>query len=368
MTAAINSGTADASEAGSSSVVASSGGPDRRSTRAAAVAAAVAAVASAKAATDDAVASVSSSGRHRSIGTSISDTLVISSSSRDSGVGCGGDDGGSINLAEGGGQHPDVWPERAPGKEDGGVAGEQGAAAGSSRHHHGGRLAGNGVEHKWHKRVTGSSACDAAGEKLGYWVGSGKGGVRGDGALSIQDAGRAAAAQGAASSATPSDLIINPWPQPSRGGGGYRHALDGVEARGGGGEDSPPLLGSPESPPPAVRHSPPFPPSRRSPDDSREEKPVGVVARSIAGFPTSSTPGGGGGLDVTPGLNPAGGSREGDVWIADDGREGVRGELGMTRPRTATRRWDRPGPPGEDELIAQTLLSRASVTSSLSHR
>lgn len=370
--AATNPGAADASEAGSSSVVAANGGanggPERRFTRAAAVAAAVAAVASAKAATDDAVASVSSSGRHRSIGTSISDTLVITSStSRGGGGGHGGDDGGS-NLAEGGGQQPAAWPERAPGKEDGRIAGEQGLAVGSS-HHHGGRLAGNEVEHKWHKRVTGTFACDAAaGDKFGDRVGTGQPGARGDGTLSKQDAGRPVAAQGAASSATPSDLMINPWPQASRGGGGrYRQALDGMEARGGGG-DSPPLMGSPESPPPAARHSPPFPPSRGSPDDSREEKPVGVVARSMAGFPTTSAAAPGGDSDLTPGLNSAGASREGDVWIADDGREGARGELGMTRPRTATRRWDRPGPPGEDELIAQTLLSRASVTSALSKR
>lgn len=52
------------------------------------------------------------------------------------------------------------------------------------------------------------------------------------------------------------------------------------------------------------------------------------------------------------------------------GGDGGDEDLGMTRPRTATRRWNRPGPPGddEDEVIAKTLLSGLTVTSALSQR
>lgn len=56
------------------------------------------------------------------------------------------------------------------------------------------------------------------------------------------------------------------------------------------------------------------------------------------------------------------GTGDGAGWVAVDG------ELGMTRPRTATRRWDRPGPLGDDEVIAKTLLSRSAVASTLSNR
>lgn len=52
------------------------------------------------------------------------------------------------------------------------------------------------------------------------------------------------------------------------------------------------------------------------------------------------------------------------------GGDGGDEDLGMTRPRTATRRWNRLGPSGddEDEVIAKTLLSRLTVTSTLSQR
>lgn len=44
------------------------------------------------------------------------------------------------------------------------------------------------------------------------------------------------------------------------------------------------------------------------------------------------------------------------------------GELGMTRPRTATRRWDRPEPPTDNEIISRALLSSSSIISTLTNR
>ncbi|CAN0122144.1 unnamed protein product, partial [Ectocarpus fasciculatus] len=398
---------------------------NRHAARAEAVAATVAAVASAKAATDDAVASVAGSVRHRSIGTSISDTLVIA-------------DGGAVDQAgdrAGGREHrPAAWSEPAPGKDDGGkygrdrgrgVAAALGVVAAGDRHRPGGERratggAGDDDECKWHKRVAGAfagvegTAGDEKGvERRGDSGGDGGGGkTRGNATADEKGERREGdgtdrAANAAASSGVTPRFTVDPWPKDSRveeAGGRIRAGVPG------GGEDSPPLLGSPEPAPTAAsnparsKNEPPsFPSSsRRSPDRPQpRDKTDAVVTRSSAvGFPITAADGsssGGGGSSKSPPA-PSGGlppeaRRAGDVSVAaaaaapgpepeglsvadifgdggggDCGGGGGGDELGMTRPRTATRRWDRPGPPGDDEVIAKTLLSRATATSTLSNR
>ncbi|CBN74909.1 katanin p80 subunit [Ectocarpus siliculosus] len=402
---------------------------NRHAARAEAVAATVAAVASAKAATDDAVASVAGSIRHRSVGTSISDTLVIA-------------DGGTADQADdraGGREHrPAAWSEPAPGKDDGGnygrdsgrgVAAALGVVAAGDRHRLGGeRRAAGGAggdddECKWHKRVAGAfagvegTADDEKGvERRGDSGGDGSGGKnRGKRTADEKEARREedgtdrAANAGVSSGVTPR-FTVNPWPKDSRveAGGRIRTEVPG------GGQDSPPLLGSPEPAPAAAsnparsKNEPPsFPSSsRRSPDRPQpREKTHAVVTRSSAvGFPITTADGSSsGGESNSPpapsgGLPPearraggvsavaaaaaaaaaASGSEPEGLSVADifggggggdcGGGGGGGDELGMTRPRTATRRWDRPGPPGDDEVIAKTLLSRATATSTLSNR
>ncbi|CAB1105812.1 unnamed protein product [Ectocarpus sp. CCAP 1310/34] len=393
---------------------------NRHAARAEAVAATVAAVASAKAATDDAVASVAGSIRHRSVGTSISDTLVIAD-------GCTAD---QADDRAGGREHrPAAWSEPAPGKDDGGnyvrdcgrgVAAALGVVAAGDRHRLSGERratggADDGDECKWHKRVAGAfagvegTADDEKGmERRDDSGGDGSGGkTRGKGNADEKEARREGdgtdrAANVGVPSGVTSRMTVDPWPKDSW-----------VEAEGrnragvpGGGEDSPPLLGSPEPAPAAasnparsMNEPPSFPSSsRRSPDRPQpSDKTDTVVTRSSAvGFPITTADGSisGGGSNSPPA--PSGGlppeaRRAGDVSAAaaaaasgpepeglsvadifgDGGGDcggGGSDELGMTRPRTATRRWDRPGPPGEDEVIAKTLLSRATATSTLSNR
>ncbi|CAM9719046.1 unnamed protein product [Ectocarpus sp. 12 AP-2014] len=402
----------------------------RHAARAEAVAATVAAVASAKAATDDAVASVAGSIRHRSVGTSISDTLVTA-------------DGGTADQADdraGGREHlPAAWSEPAPGKDEGGnygrdrgrgVAAALGVVAPGDCHRLGSErraTGGAGDDHdecKWHKRVAGAfagvegTADDEKGmERRGDSGGDGSGGkTRGKGTADEKEARREGdgtdrpANAGVPSGVTPR-FTVDPWPKNSR-----------VEAEGrnragvpGGGEDSPPLLGSPEAAPAAAsnpagsKNEPPYFPSasRRSPDRPQpRDKTDAVVTRSSAvGFPITTADGSssGGGSNSPPapsgGLPPEarragdvsaaasataasgpqpeglsvadifGDSGGGDCGGGSGGSGGGGGdELGMTRPRTATRRWNRPGPPGDDEVIAKTLLSRATATSTLSNR
>lgn len=325
---------------------------NRRSSRAAAVAATLAAVASAKAATDDAVASVSSTSRHRSVGTSISGTLTITSvqggSDGDSG-GCLRDRREAVDREDSRCRQP-AWPERAPGKEDGGITGAANVAAGNGHR-----------EHKWHKRVAGTFAGADADHKAGEGRGSVSGGERRDEKGFV--AAAAASAVEPSISAAPSDLITTPWLPDSREGA----RLDGVGASAGGG-DSPPLLGSAEPPPALTHHNPESLPSQRQQDDSRGKETIAVATRPAMGFPVAATAGS---SVLLPGAIPAGGAFDDGVGVgADCRRDNGAGdaELGMTRPRTATRRWDRPGPPGEDEVLAKTLLSRAAVTSALSNR
>ena len=405
----------------------------RRSSRAAAVAATVAAVASAKAATDDAVASVSSSGRHRSIGTSISDTLVITAR-----PGAAAGEAGVVAVADrpsGGGDRSgsrhrpaaSAWPEPAPGKDDGGRGGDHGrgvaaalgVVAAGDRHRTGGDRQAEDAsapptaghydnEHKWHKHVTGGAAASVEGggvddkardrrdtnSSVGGGVGSGSRGQ--DTTADEKGAGRA----------TSSVFVTNPWSQDLRGG------ILGVGEAGksGGGGDSPPLLGSPDpappaaaaaatavvaSPPPPEKNNPPFFPSssRRSPNAARQrELSDAVVGRSsIVGFPVTAGADAdascAAGADAARRSPPSGLRLKKEISEDESGKAvnaadmfseadggggggggGGSGELGMTRPRTATRRWDRPGPPGDDEVIGKTLLSRASVTSTLSTR
>lgn len=394
---------------------------NRRSSRAAAVAATVAAVASAKAATDDAVASVSSSGRHRSIGTSISDTLVITAHPGSGEAAAvanrpndGGDRSGTRHIPAAA-----AWPEPAPGKDDGSRGGNHGrgvaaalgvvtASAPTAGHYD--------SEHKWHKHATGpvASVGDSAmnDDKARDRRDNGSAGAVGSGNR-IQDAADAKGAEMTTRSRATPAFVTNPWSQDLRGGGGILGAGEG--GKGGGGGDSPPLLGSPEpapavaaaaataavaSPPPRENNTsnnsnnlPFFPSSsRRSPDAARQREPINeAVGRSSnVGVPTTADAEANRGAGVDAGSSPPGGLRRGkespvdaskalnaaDIFSeangggGDGGEDGGGGgvELGMTRPRTATRRWDRPGPPGDDEVIGKTLLSRASVTSTLSAR
>eukprot|EP00752_Nemacystus_decipiens_P010922 g9706.t1 len=408
---------------------------NRRSSRAAAVAATVAAVASAKAATDDAVASVSSSGRHRSIGTSISDTLVITAHPGTADGGGVGEAGVAPNRHSDGGDRagnrhrPEAaaaaaWPEKAPGKDDGGgrggdhgrgVAAALGVVAAGDRHRIRGEWQAEAAsaltaenydsEHKWHKHVAGGGAVagveeDGIGDDKARdrrECSSSAGGVgRGDrGQVAADDKGAGTAT---CSGATPA-FVTNPWSQDPRGG----MLRIGEVGKSGGGGDSPPLMGSPEpapaaaaagvaSPPPPEESNPPLfsSSSRRSPNTVRQTGASdAVVGRSsTVGFPVIADPDAvaGRGPSAVARLSPPGGlelDKEGpaddvgkatnaaDILSEVDGGGGGGGggrELGMTRPRTATRRWDRPGPPGDDEVIGKTLLSRASVTSTLSTR
>lgn len=426
---------------------------NRRSSRAEAVAAAVAAVASAKAATDDAVASVSSSGRHRSIGTSISDTLVITAHPGGGNCGVGAPESrpeDSVGNSRGSKQNRSVaaaWTEPAPGKEDGssgvdrgrGVAAALGTIAAGDRPRLGDErhtaASNRDSEHKWHKRVTsafagveqGADGAKAEDRRPDGGDGGGRYGDSGRRGLGAAEEKEAKLTERGEEKAPPGEtaefsgaarlFTVNPWSQDLRkgGAGGARE-----EARGRGeGGDSPPLLGSPEPMPAAAvaaavvpaasaaaasvcaptdaATSPPlrhgdnalFLPStsRRSPDIFRQrESADAIVARSsTVGFPIAV-----GDADSSSSHNTVAPApddtpaeeinkrSEGDAAAADGismadilsdgGGGGGGGELGMTRPRTATRRWDRPGPPGDDEVIAKTLRSRAAVTSTLSNR
>ncbi|CAM9504852.1 unnamed protein product, partial [Hapterophycus canaliculatus] len=443
---------------------------NRRSSRAEAVAAAVAAVASAKAATDDAVASVSSSGRHRSIGTSISETLVITAHPGRGGCGVGEagatDDrpDGGVGSSRGSKQHRAIegaWVEPAPGKKDGssgldrgrGVAAALGVVAAGDRHRLGDErhTAANNrdSEHKWHKRVTGLFA--GAEEALDDTKTKHRRLDTGDSGCGRDGRGRSweiGAAEGKEAEVERTDekktptgeanqflgaaglFTVNPWsPGPPKRGAG--DAGEGAQGRGEGG-DSPPLLGSPEpiyadaeatstapaahaaadaaaaataataaaaaaapadtttSPPQRISNNLLSLPStsRRSTGISRpRENTDDVVARSsTVGFPVAIGDGGRNSHNTNapaPECTPAEDRNErsnSDAAVAEvlsvadifsDGGNGGGdggGELGMNRPRTATRRWHRPGPPGDDEVITKTLLSRAAVTSTLSNR
>lgn len=396
---------------------ADSNDPHRRPSRAAAVAAAVAAVASAKAATDSAVAAVSSSGRHRSVGTSISDTLVLASAHQviDENHRCGGGGEQNISAEEGqetgarreGGRndgsslgrrpdHPEPWSAwAAPGKDDGRVR----------------RVSHEG--YKWHKRVPGALVGNSSGldgqvatadDRLGdirclknnrvldeegqekRHVGGGLGSA-------------ALAAAGAKPSTTyaSSYPVRNPWSRETRSMASRpiedsRAVVRGAPGTGTGG-DSPPLLGSPDSYPERLHQSSsPVTSSRRLPAErrSREKDTTRVPSigvRPVPGFPaefvaSSAAAAGAKTAGDPPAVTPTesgadvGGSaikscllQEGsgiDAYCRNEGNGS--GELGMTRPRTATKRWDRPSLPGEDEVIAKALLSRAAVTSTLSNR
>ncbi|CAM9247615.1 unnamed protein product [Scytosiphon promiscuus] len=262
----------------------------------------------------------------------------------------------------------------------------------------------NDSERKWHKRVTGAfaGAEEAADDvKSGARVvesGDGRSG-RGDGsnswAMGVPEEKEAKLPSRRDEKAPTSEtdevlgatplFTVNPWSRRSGNGGA---AEADQESRGRGGGDSPPLLGSPEpSPVPAATAvvvpsaSPPLPDgsnpqfmpstSRRSPVTSRQrEKTDAIVARSsTVGFPIAT--GDADRSSHSSAVDPSPDCASADGRNTDDqedtaAAEGLR--LGMTRPRTATRRWDRPGPPGDDEVIAKTLLSRAAVTSTLSNR
>lgn len=332
-------------------------GPRRSSSsRAAAVAATLAAVASAKAAADDAVASVSSSGRHRSIGTSISDTLVVTrAGGGTAGAGSGARREEAVNRG-GVRARPAAWPEPAPGKEDGGDAGrERSAVAANCGHLR--RVGSDEDGAKWHKREAGEFSGSADEKARSPEGGGGGGGVRYAGGEAHRlrgDLDPTKLEEEATTSAAAPRPLSGLTPGPSS----WSTSPTGMGAPAGEGGDSPPRLGSPELSPLAP------PQSRRSPDNVRNRQISGVdaiIARSPIAFPTAA------GVGLDRGIAGEGaGVLEGDF----DGVVGVNGggELGMTRPRTATRRWDRPGPPGDDEVISKALLSRAAVTSTLSNR
>ena len=127
--------------------------------------------------------------------------------------------------------------------------------------------------------------------------------------------------------------------------------------------DSPPLLGSEDSSPrlPSV-----VPSSSRSlhgeQNPSEEGETVVATRPAVGGFSTGAA------VSVDTDLSTP---SPGSVSSMETDLRGVAGgghELGMTRPRTATRRWDRPESPGEDEVITNMLLSGAAFTSKLSER
>lgn len=371
--AAVNLVGTPTAPTGAYTPMAAVGASQRRASRATAVAAAVAAVASAKAATDNAVASVSSSGRHRSIGTSISDTLVFTAARRGKGGGGEGLDGGRGGVGGGGelenrgeGNFSAAWPEPAPGKEDRG--GNTGVGA-VRRFHRDQQRKGSSEEYKGANQIaTVLDGGPSADDKVGEGRGSGKVEAWRSAGGKKQVVGEAVPA--VAASAVSPNLIANPWIQDLRGGVRSLATLGGVGGKGGG-EDSPPLLGSADSPPLLPRQSSPSSPSRRPPNTSqRIDGAITPFKYSATGFPVAPITVGN--TDLSPGADATEGSRGNAFGVGNDSGEngGVvrEDELGRTRPRTATRRWDRPGPPGEDEVIAKVLLSRAAVTSTLSNR
>lgn len=387
--------------------------PSRRAARAAAVAAAVAAAASAKVAADDALASMSSSGRHRSIGTSVSDTLIMRSATdgvaRDGkidGSDVAGDDVGSTRqgvgkedpgtaLRQGGhiaAPSGSVWQEPAPGKHDGEVRGRDGGVdsfingshrrARECRREYGlGKGGGGGGDDD------GKKLCeDLDGDKRRkQYAERSSDGIarRNDDSGSPADAREPSISEHKSSdrcieaAATkdaqrdeeeyhvspqasapaqphPSPIVTNPGPAFTSGSGAFEIAspVDGEN-------DSPPCLGSLGSA--TVEHSPTF--GCRNGATSPENGPGVTESGSLEEL---------GGCEAsTPAVEARAKLRRGvEEWPGSGGEDGSwgNGDLGMSRPRTSTRRWDSPRPPKDDEVIAKTMLSHSAATSMLRER
>lgn len=400
-------------------------------TRAAAVAAAVAAVASAKAATDDAVASVSNSvsGRYRSIGTSVSNTLVMASAGDMDGT--DGSDGRNFGVKDEG-QIGEGLATRRAGTDITRVRGVEivgegmgvGVRAAAVRGWQSGSdpralgevgggsclaLAQNTVAPGKYEEADRRRADDANGrdrcykQRLrdpgdrGVYDSKSEGGAtggrsqcKGDGSGNncVYDKGDPSGSKQyeTAEVVPPAITTKPPWsippetPQTPR----YKTAGDGgileILARGGGGEGggergrgtvtpgtgeySPPLLGSPSSSParaPEQRPQSSSPPCTNTP--SNDVRHQGQIHSEVSMRPS--------GEQDTPAAGTLSGSEVAAVQERagrSDGWSVGSGELGMTRPRTATRRWDRPGPLGDDDVIAKTLLSSSAISATLRNR
>lgn len=307
-------------------------------------------------------AAVSTSGRHRSIGTSASETLIAvasSSSSRKAGgsVGKGGDIG-ARSLSPGRTDPPEVKSRGSgmPERED------------MERYRAPPGIVNAVRNEKWLQRNVGSGSVVIAGADEKDYLGAAR-----DGRKKEEHKGVRAFEKQSAMAPGKSRIVAE------EEGLWLRGASEEI------GEDSPHSrrLLSPSttrsrsaSPPPSPFQSPravsPLSrPSRMVQDVAISGDGFAAVnARSAANVPAgaSITVGSVSAVDdVVSSMAVGVESRPMGARFRGDGRDE---DLGMTRPRTATRRWDRPGPHGdnEGEVIAKALLSRLTVTSALSQR